>query len=65
MDVEHREDANGTSQSALRVSESSAQINDQSTWITSYSAPITFDVTVPANTPADDHVSIQFNPLFG
>jgi hypothetical protein len=29
------------------------------------SASITFDITVPDNTPADDFVSIQFNPLFG
>ena len=33
-----------------------------STWQAGTSAPILFDVTVPANTPADDTVSIQFNP---
>lgn len=29
------------------------------------SAPITFDVVVPADTPANDYVSIQFNPFYG
>jgi hypothetical protein len=32
------------------------------TWRAGPSAPILFDVTVPANTPAGDTVSIQFNP---
>lgn len=35
------------------------------TWETNPGASITFDVTVPENTPAGDYVSIQFNPLFG
>ncbi|HWQ03906.1 MAG TPA: hypothetical protein VN452_00975 [Longilinea sp.] len=32
-------------------------------WGTSASAPITFTVNVPVNTPATDSVSIQFNPF--
>ncbi len=32
------------------------------TWQAGPSAPILFDVTVPANTPTGDTVSIQFNP---
>ncbi len=32
-------------------------------WGTGTSAPITFTVTVPDNTPATDSVSIQFNPF--
>jgi hypothetical protein len=32
------------------------------TWQAGPSAPITFEVTVPANTPVGDIVSIQFNP---
>lgn len=32
------------------------------TWQAGPSAPILFDVTVPANTPSGDNVSIQFNP---
>ncbi|NCP86933.1 MAG: hypothetical protein CO094_00110 [Anaerolineae bacterium CG_4_9_14_3_um_filter_57_17] len=32
------------------------------TWQAGPSAPILFDVTVPANTPVGDTVSIQFNP---
>ena len=34
-------------------------------WSSGNSAPITFDVTVPANTPPGDYISIQFKPLFG
>jgi len=34
-------------------------------WGTGQLAPITFDVTVPTHTPADEGVSIQFNPGFG
>lgn len=34
------------------------------TWSSGQSAPITFDITVPANTPAGEHVSIQFKPAF-
>lgn len=34
-------------------------------WRAANSAPITFDVTVPADTPPEDFISIQFNPLFG
>lgn len=33
-----------------------------STWKDSTSSPILFEVTVPANTPVSDIVSIQFNP---
>jgi hypothetical protein len=33
------------------------------TWSTKNFAPITFDVTVPQNTPQEDFVSIQFNPF--
>lgn len=34
-------------------------------WFSGSTDSITFDVSVPANTPADETVSIQFNPLFG
>jgi hypothetical protein len=35
------------------------------TWHSGKQAPITFDLHVPENTPSEDTVSIQFNPLFG
>lgn len=35
------------------------------TWATNPSKFVTFDISVPSNTPATDFVSIQFNPLFG
>jgi hypothetical protein len=35
------------------------------TWSSGNQAPITFDLSVPQNTPPTDFVSIQFNPLFG
>jgi hypothetical protein len=34
-------------------------------WFAGSPASLTFDVTVPDDTPATDFVSIQFNPLFG
>jgi Glycoside Hydrolase Family 113 len=34
-------------------------------WRSEDSAPITFDVTVPQDTPAGDTISIQFNPFYG
>ena len=38
-------------------------VTDQvDTWSSGKSAPITFDITVPANTPKEDYISIQFNP---
>ena len=50
----------------LIVPESDTVLQDNvASWRAENSAPITFDVNVPANTPAEDFVSIQFNPLFG
>jgi len=47
------------------VPNDNTQIDDTiATWHAGGPAPITFDVTVPENTPPDDFVSIQFNPLF-
>lgn len=58
--------AGTTSVRQLIVPENNTQINDTiESWVTKNSAPITFDVTVPVNTPTDDSVSIQFNPLYG
>jgi len=49
------------------VPEQSVLVEDTvETWYASDNhAPITFDVDTPANTPAEDYVSIQFNPIFG
>lgn len=47
----------------LIVPETDTVINDTvQTWQAGPSAPILFNVTVPANTPVGDTVSIQFNP---
>lgn len=35
------------------------------TWFSGSRNTITFDVTIPAETPADEFVAIQLNPLFG
>lgn len=41
-------------------------IEDQvDTWNTHLDSNISFDVKVPDNTPPEDFVSIQFNPIFG
>jgi hypothetical protein len=34
-------------------------------WYNGHRESLTFDVTVPADTPAEDFVAIQFNPLIG
>jgi hypothetical protein len=48
------------------VSGSNMQVNDRvATWRSGKSAPITFEVSTPANTPPGDFVTIQFNPAFG
>ncbi len=48
------------------VPDHEATIEDEiPAWSYGNIAPITFDVTVPADTPAEDYVSIQFKPLFG
>ncbi len=48
------------------VPESDITIRDTiESWRTDDATPITLDVTVPAETPPNDYVSVQFNPLFG
>jgi len=48
------------------VPESDTTVGDRiEAWSDGGSSPITFDVTVPSNTPQSDRVSIQFKPLFG
>lgn len=48
----------------LIVPDTSTIIEDTiENWGITGSAPLVFDVTVPANTPATDYVSIQFNPF--
>jgi len=50
----------------LIVPEESKIIEDSvETWVPTNSAPITFDLSVPENTPADDYISIQFHPVYG
>ncbi len=47
----------------LIVPSQDAVIQDSvETWRSTGAAPMTFDVTIPADTPAGDTVSIQFNP---
>ena len=47
----------------LIVPESDLTVTDNvESWAAGTSAPITFTITAPANTPPEDFVSIQFNP---
>jgi hypothetical protein len=39
--------------------------NEIQNWVKENSAPISFDVTVPDNTPPSDFISIQFKPVYG
>ncbi len=48
------------------VPENDLILNDRvESWLAKGTTPLTFDVTVPANTPPEDVISIQFNPFFG
>jgi hypothetical protein len=48
------------------VPETDTTINDSvDSWKAGQIGPITFDVYVPQSTPKDDHISIQFKPLYG
>ncbi len=50
-------------QFVVPATQSPLQIQDTvSTWQAGTAQPILFEVTVPANTPASDIISIQFNP---
>lgn len=50
----------------LIVPETNDIVKDQvDSWSEGKSSPITFDINVPTNTPANESVSIQFNPSFG
>ncbi len=50
----------------LIVPEESEIIEDSvQSWVAVESAPITFDLTAPENTPANDFISIQFHPVYG
>lgn len=50
----------------LIVPETNAVIEDQvQNWNSPDAAPITFDITIPENTPSGEIVTIQFKPIFG
>jgi len=50
----------------LIVPETNGVIEDQvQNWLPPDSAPIVFDITVPAGSPEGETVYIQFNPVFG
>jgi hypothetical protein len=60
--AEHQPDGDFTLRQLI-VPESGGTIQDYvETWQSGPSAPIIFEVTAPADTPATDSVSIQFNP---
>ena len=62
--AEHTSDgAFNLRQLIVPASQNPVQVQDTvQTWQAGTSAPILFEVNVPANTPVDDIVSIQFNP---
>lgn len=63
--AEHNETGDFVLREAV-VPEETAVIEDQvETWQTGEPKRITFDITVPENTPPDDVVTLQLNPLFG
>jgi len=62
--AEHTPDgAFNVRQFIVPASQSPVQVQDDvQTWQSGTSSPILFEVSVPANTPASDILSIQFNP---
>jgi len=50
----------------LLVPDKNLEVNDTvESWKKASTSPIRFEVKVPANTPVDEGISIQFNPGFG
>jgi hypothetical protein len=63
--AEHNPDGALITRRFIVPSSNSHMTDTVSNWGRLQVAPITFDVTVPAYTPASEGVSIQFNPGFG
>ncbi len=60
--AEHDPDGNFVVRQLIVPATNAVMQDTVSTWQAGTSAPILFEVTVPANTPPGDTVSIQFNP---
>jgi hypothetical protein len=60
--AEHGPDGNFVLRELIVPATDTIMQDTVNTWQAGTSAPILFDVTVPANTPTSDTVSIQFNP---
>lgn len=60
--AEHAADGNFVLRELIVPARNTIMNDTVVTWQAGTSAPILFDVTVPANTPPDDTISIQFNP---
>ena len=63
--AEHTVDGNFRLRQLIIPEQDSVVIDIVDSWQSDGNGPITFDITVPANTPPGETVSIQFNPLFG
>lgn len=63
--AEHTPDGDFNLREFVVPAENALVEDEVATWHSGDLSPITFDVTVPANTPADEFVAIQFDPLFG
>jgi hypothetical protein len=63
--AEHRSDGQFRLRQIVIPDKNTLVEDSVDTWSSGNQAPITFDLSVPENTPSSDFVSIQFNPLFG
>jgi hypothetical protein len=63
--AEHRSDGQFRLRQIVVPDKNTLVEDSVDTWGSGNQGPITFDLSVPQNTPSTDFVSIQFNPLFG
>ena len=63
--AEHTKDGDFQVRQLLVKPESTIIEDVIESWFTGESTYLQFDVSVPPDTPSEDYVSIQFNPLFG
>jgi len=62
INAEHDEETNFLTRQLIVPSKDSTVNDSISTWFSKGTQPVNFIVSAPENTPANDYVSIQFNP---
>ena len=63
INAEYSADGNFRTRQLIVPDKDTTIVNLIESWSSKDISPITFQVTIPSNTPASDYVSIQFNPF--